>query len=535
MSRLGKIALNVFTVSVFIFQGTAYAEIAQIEEAQTVQAEAIPLPDEISDVAETDFSCNLNLEQAHRIALEQNPSLQAVAEKVEQTKTLVKQARSLYYPQVTASINALFQWLRDKDKEDADQVLEYLRGTIDDLNDVVKSLNGTVASRDLRRLRRSLRDGDQYLGDVQDDLDDVIEQYTYGVNAQYLVFDGFARKHTNAVARIGHEESQQGQLEARRLLLELVTQAFLGVQLARENLKVVDADKAFNARLLEDATAMLDYGKAPLSSVLNFEVAVKTADVRHISAEGDLRAAQLALARLMGLQDARWPEDWALCPLGEVEAPSLQLPPLDAQLNYALEHRPDLNQKELSVNRAESEIKRRKGAFYPQVGVLAGLQENFSYNQRPSFDSLSPQIGVGVSIDLFTGGRRKAMVSEAEHARREAEWLAYDTLLSVQFEVRDASLQLEVAQKRYLLLLDTVRVIQQTRNLVEEEYRAGKESLTRLNQSQRDLVQAEGQLALARVALRQAWFALDTATARSLEPFNAMTENNGITVETKVE
>jgi outer membrane protein TolC len=59
--------------------------------------------------------------------------------------------------------------------------------------------------------------------------------------------------------------------------------------------------------------------------------------------------------------------------------------------------------------------------------------------------------------------------------------------------------------------------VRRTRDLVEKEYSAGQASLVRLNEAQRDLTTAMGRLALARAALRQAWFNLETDTGRILE------------------
>jgi outer membrane protein TolC len=55
---------------------------------------------------------------------------------------------------------------------------------------------------------------------------------------------------------------------------------------------------------------------------------------------------------------------------------------------------------------------------------------------------------------------------------------------------------------------------------VEKEYAAGQTSLVRLNEAQRNLIQAQGWLALARVSLRQAWQGLKAATGEILAPFD---------------
>ncbi len=51
---------------------------------------------------------------------------------------------------------------------------------------------------------------------------------------------------------------------------------------------------------------------------------------------------------------------------------------------------------------------------------------------------------------------------------------------------------------------------------MEKEYNAGQASLVRLNESQKDLTTAQSNLALALVALRQAWVELETRTGNVL-------------------
>jgi len=65
------------------------------------------------------------------------------------------------------------------------------------------------------------------------------------------------------------------------------------------------------------------------------------------------------------------------------------------------------------------------------------------------------------------------------------------------------------------------KLVMQNRDLVEKEYQAGQASLVRLNEAQRNLTQAQGRLALARVGLRQAQKNLRASTGRILEPFGS--------------
>jgi len=67
------------------------------------------------------------------------------------------------------------------------------------------------------------------------------------------------------------------------------------------------------------------------------------------------------------------------------------------------------------------------------------------------------------------------------------------------------------AQRQILLQRETVATATENRRIVQAGYVAGKEPLTRLNETQRDYIAAEANLALARIRLRQAWSDLESA------------------------
>ncbi len=94
-----------------------------------------------------------------------------------------------------------------------------------------------------------------------------------------------------------------------------------------------------------------------------------------------------------------------------------------------------------------------------------------------------------------------------------------DAELKALSEVRNALLELGISQQQLILQRATTEYVQKNRDLVEKGFNAGKAALVRLNQAQRDLVDAQVRLTLARVSVRKSWYELLTATAESLADF----------------
>jgi outer membrane protein TolC len=155
------------------------------------------------------------------------------------------------------------------------------------------------------------------------------------------------------------------------------------------------------------------------------------------------------------------------------------------------------------------------------VAAFASKDATRNSDSRFDADDFSTSVGLNISYNLYAGGRRRAEVEEARQIRQEAEHLLTQAEIDARAEVRQALEDLRTAQQQLVLQRTTAEYVERNRDLVEREYEAGQGALARLNQAQRDLIEAQARLALARVSLRLAWQDLQTATGRILEVGNA--------------
>ena len=492
---------------------------AEVVEAAT-DAAAAPSTDVIP------LEVVLDLEAAQRRALEDNPTLQAAGERVAQAEQLAKQALSAYFPQIDASYSIAYTWLPGYLVDPAQEALDQAQGALGDLRNQFRfgtlAANVPLTASQRHDIRQGFASADAFLGELSDRLDDPLESHTIGVTAGYLVFDGFARKFRLAQARYGIKEVEAARLDGQRLLLSAVARAYYGVQLARENMTIVQSDLAFNESLLADARVLRERGRGALSDELNFEVAVSAARTGLLEARKQYESARIALATLMAMPDAVLPENVRVAPLADETPAQLQPPEDQPLLARALEQRPDVDRSELTVKRSQAATRQEAAEFSPKVAAFVNYESQRFDGFRLDEDDFTTTVGVNVSYNLFSGGRRLAAVREKKHASREAELMLRDRELQVTSEVQLALLDLRTAQQQLVLQRTTLQSVQKNRDLVAKSYEAGKELLVRLNQAQRDLVRAQARLALSRVELQRLWYELETATADNLARFQAL-------------
>ncbi len=425
----------------------------------------------------------LDLQTAQEIALADNPSLAAATERVEQAKQQIEQAYALYWPTVDAGGSAAYT-----------------------------------------RISQNSADALAMVGNGQS-IDRRSESYKLSLAATWLLFDGFSRKFSTMIAHYGKEESEQARRDAQRLLLQSVAEAYYGAQLALYNKAIAEADFFFNSKQARDAQISMDAGAGSLSAVLNFQVQMNNASTEKLLAERDYDLALYGLALLLGRKSGKMPEGLKLAKVTMVEEDEFFAIVQEELLEMASKNRPDLLGRELGFQRAESTIGARQAAYYPVVAVSGSIdgarQDDFTFDN----DDFGSSLGVTLTYNLFRGKGDAARIAEAKAAKREAARTLEQQKNRVQNEVLQAITRLQQARAQLVLQRASVKLVEQTRDLVEEGYKAGQESLARFNEVQRDLVRTQSRLALSLVALYTNRQSLKTATGESLSVFLKKQEN----------
>ncbi|MDD5641218.1 MAG: TolC family protein, partial [Syntrophales bacterium] len=177
-------------------------------------------------------------------------------------------------------------------------------------------------------------------------------------------------------ARLGREMAGALVLNSRQQLLFQVTQAYFGLQLAQEQLKVVQQARHTAAEHLKIARSRFKAGTAVHSDVLSGEVQLAKLTQEEMTAASAVKIARSALSTVVGLPEAG---SRPLAPAPKEPAP---LPPqLDDLQKTAQERRPDLKHLELAARVAQKEYAKARFNYLPRVRVVA----EYDVDQRRLF------------------------------------------------------------------------------------------------------------------------------------------------------
>ncbi|MBU0960714.1 MAG: TolC family protein [Proteobacteria bacterium] len=338
-----------------------------------------------------------------------------------------------------------------------------------------------------------------------------------GIQANWLIFDGFSRRALILASQHGVKASEQILGETRRLLAEAVATAYYQAQLAVESMLIAQQNHIFNRALEKEADIRWQVGSIPEADKLNFSVRALQAGTDFIKEEQIFEIVTTVLAELMALPEAKLPEE--MYPVrNEDGGTTRSIPSYEEEFSYALQNRPDLKALQSNIAALQENKKAKKGDYSPKVFLNGG----FDYTKMTDIGAIDQEehdafAGLSLSWDLYKGGERLAKIREVDQIIRATRQQQQQMTLAIQSAIRQSIATVKatriMSDRRKLSLALTARI----RDHVEKAYRAGAATLTRLNEAQTDLVRASGAEAASRINYLLALQQLDAASSRILD------------------
>jgi outer membrane protein TolC len=256
-------------------------------------------------------------------------------------------------------------------------------------------------------------------------------------------------------------------------------------------LQVIEADSRIQAQeaqvrnakaLYDQALDEVQAGTAPRIEATRTEVQLHTEEYNLSVARNNFEVAKLALGRAIGLPLGQRFELADQVPYSEINPPTVE----DA-LNIAYKSRGDFRAALDSEKSATQTLSAARGERYPVVAV------NGDYGE------IGPTLGhshgdftfqAGISVPVFTGGRIKGEVTQAEAELQQRKAEAENVRGQVDYDVRAAFLNLNAAKEQ-------VAVAKQNVDLANENLARSKDRFTSGVTDSVEVVQAEQSLASA--------------------------------------
>ena len=338
-------------------------------------------------------------------------------------------------------------------------------------------------------------------------------------SASWLVFDSFAREMNLLAAKHNWKKSEALELDARRLLVRSVAYAYNDILLSMAKIKIAQENMKFQNSQLKENELKFEVGAVPLSNVLNFKAYYNSAESNLYSALYTYAASKYTLAKLMGLTEGTIPD--------EVKFPGVPSPDgellaaLPVYLDTALANRPDLKSYREALEVSKYNYWSSICSFGPTVTFNANIGYNIGQSRVKNYSggadrtnkyqTFSFSYGAAASWEIFSGGKTFFSMRSAQASMLQSDYTLANNWITIITEVRTAYDNYLTCLKQVKISQKSLELYRKIRDLVDEEYRAGNTELTRLNEAQRDFVNAETTLATYIISMHNAKAQLQAA------------------------
>ena len=336
------------------------------------------------------------------------------------------------------------------------------------------------------------------------------------LSGSLLIFDCLGREMNILAQKYNLDAAKEAQEDARRLLLRTVAYAYNDVQLAITQKAIAQAQIDYSKKMLKEAEDKYDAGTALLSDVLNFRITLKNGELELIRTEYNIRSAKYVLAGTLGITDGTIPDTVAF---EEIRMPENEtLADVTVYLDSALANRPDLKQYRDRLETAKYTFWKSLTSFGPSVNANYSLGYGWNRNQTrldrtttSTSGSWSFNYGVSANWNLFNGFSDYFTALQSYASLAESDYQLAQTWLTVVTDVRTAYDNYLTNLEKANISREIFQITHDTRDLVENEYKAGTALVTRLNEAENSVISAQHSLLSAIINASNAKAQLEAA------------------------
>jgi outer membrane protein TolC len=394
----------------------------------------------------------LSLEQAVKIALENNSLLKASELGVEAAQAGVRLATSAYLPKLSFDHNLT-------------------RG-----NNPVYVFGSLLTQRRFTEENFAL---DRL------NVPPPLNNFQNRFSATQSVYDFGRTSSRVAQSRVGSRLSEKELDAARSDLIFRVVKAYFQGLLAREMVQVAET-AVRSARAAEDsARSRLQAGVALDSDLLSVQVHRANQEEELLKASNVQRLSQSALCFELGV-----PLEREFILIKQVTPLSTDTIDLATLQNAALQNRPDYGQSQLALQNQELAVKSARSEFFPTISLFGSWEtDDQSFASRAGNNWLA---GVNLHFNLFNGRADAAKLAESRFQQKRTLAMQEHLVQAIRLQVQKAFLDLETAGQRIAVSQQAVIQAEESVRIIRNRYDAGLATVTDLLRAETALTAAKG-------------------------------------------
>lgn len=316
---------------------------------------------------------------------------------------------------------------------------------------------------------------------------------SYNLGAGWTVLDG-SRQPKIKQAKTNRQLAAEDVRLTQNTLIEDVLNLYMLILEGDEAVNVQKSSCDALRAQRDRSKALYEAGSISISDYTQVESQYSSQNYSLVSAQNTVRDYRMRLCQLMNIEPdlelaiskRNYDDDMILSPL----------PSYYDVFQSALAIRPEVRSARLSVENARLSIKSAKSGYYPSLSLSASVG---TANGEPNDELLTEQFkgnwgnsaGLSLNVPILSGRKNKSAVEKAKLKKTIAEYDLDNTKDKLLYEIEKLWLNAINAQENYKAAKIKADAVQQSYDLVKEQFESGLKNPTDLLTQRNELLSAQ--------------------------------------------
>ena len=306
---------------------------------------------------------------------------------------------------------------------------------------------------------------------------------SYGINAQWTVWNGNQNTNTLKKNRLTAQQAELATSESANSIQERITQLYIQILYMTEAIEVNRQSLETSKKNEERGQQMVEVGKMSKADLAQLTAQRASSEYNIVESETQLAKYKQQLKQeleLIGERDF----DVAIPTTTDQQALSA-IPSMASVFESAIAQRPEIKSARLDIEASNLQMKIAKAGRLPSVTMQGNI--NTSTNTLSSMswgsqmkDGLGLSASVGVSVPIFDGRTAKTNINKARIAQEQAQMTLEKEEHDLYATVEGFWLDAINNQEKFRSASASVESEQQSYNLLQEQFNLGLKNIVEL-------------------------------------------------------
>lgn len=320
---------------------------------------------------------------------------------------------------------------------------------------------------------------------------------SYGINANWTVWNGNRNTNTIKQNKLTEQMAELAVEQQANTIQEQIAQLYVQILYETEAVKVLEEIMKASVMQRDRAQTMVDVGSLARVDLVQLEAQVNQDLYSLAQTQSQLANYKLQLKQLLEIHDDE-PFDVVIPEVDEEKILSV-IPNKQAVYNAALENRPEIQSSKLNIESSEIAIASARAGYMPTVSLTASMGSNTSSGQDINFfkqvkNNLSNSLGLSVSVPLFDNHQARTNIRKAKYALQTNELNLQEQQKQLYSTIENYWLNTTTSRQQYIYAKANVNSMQESYDLVSEQFNLGLKNIVELTTGKNNLLQAQQQL-----------------------------------------